>query len=255
MRSSATWSSASDITFTSVWISSARGVSADARNSIVTLETIRTRCDTHDCDSGRERLRAAGLGEGAGDGQGTSSAAGQRPVDPEAPGWRCPRRPKFQGIALPWRWACFGVGTLPDHRFCRPEKIRCGRPFSGLWALPTRALPTRGGHTPSDLLTVGPTTSMSFTRRRREGARSSVPHCSGPGAPHTLPHAVELTERRYARTSGSPRSAQQLTTEAPASLLHRFGLWRRRLPGEVGLGRRGRCPGSLRGRGAGFRVG
>jgi pimeloyl-ACP methyl ester carboxylesterase len=49
--------------------------------------------------------------------RGTSFAAGQRPR-PGGP-WLALARvaPTFQGIASPGRWACYGVGTSPDHRF------------------------------------------------------------------------------------------------------------------------------------------
>jgi len=138
---------------------------------------------------------------------GTSFVAGQRPR-PGGP-WLALARvaPKFQGIASPGRWACSGVGTSPDHRLAGRRTIL--RPaYSGLWAVPTR-----GGHTPSDLLHGRSCHVGDLTRHRRRvlGPASSLFRVQ---VLSTLSHTpIKPAARRAAGTPVCPRSAHQVATE------------------------------------------
>ena len=131
--------------------------------------------------------------------------------------------PKGSGDRVAGALGLLRVGTSPDHRL-----LPVGEPFS---ARPTQAcgpcllvvvIPRRTS------FTVGPTTSV--TAPGTAGGRSvQRPHCSGPDAPHTLPHPDQAgcTERR--RHADSPRSAHQLPgcRAQMRRLRSTVGLWRR----------------------------
>ena len=128
----------------------------------------------------------------------------RRPADVPGPGgpWLALARvaPRFQGIASPGRWACSVSGRRLTIGFAGRGTIF--RPaYSGLWAVPTR-----GGHTPSDLLHgrsyhVG---DLTRPRRRTLGPASSLfrSGCS-PHSPTSRSGGLHLAppERRFARSA------------------------------------------------------
>jgi hypothetical protein len=109
--------------------------------------------------------------------------------------------PKFQGIASPGRWACTGIGTSPVGERSSARPTQAGGPCLLLVVIPRRTS-----------FTVGPTTSVT-TPGTVGGCSVQRPHCSGPSAPHTLPHPDQAGCTARRRNAGSPRSAHQLTTE------------------------------------------
>jgi hypothetical protein len=130
-------------------------------------------------------------------------------LDPEAPRLRWPAvTPKFQGIASPGHWACPGSGRRLTIGFAGRRTVL--RPaYSGLWALPTR-----GGHTPSDLLHGRSYHVGDFTRHRRRplGPASSLfrsrccPHSPTPRSSRLHRAPPERRFRPGLRTNSTRRA-------------------------------------------------
>jgi len=146
------------------------------------------------------------VGGDVGDGQGHVACGRATSLDPEAPGWRWPAWPQnFRGSRRRGVGPAQGSGRRLTIDLAGRRTIL--RPaYSGLWALPTR-----GGHTPSDLLHgrsyhVGDPTRH---RRRALGPASSLlrPGCS--------PHSPTPRSNRPHRAPPGRRFRPGLRSNSP----------------------------------------